>query len=157
MVGAAFHAEGGERDGGGRWTSLDATADVSIQRDGVGAFGSLVWRRADPSGGPISDDFGIVVQASAYLPETDWEIFARYDVYIPDPDLPMSDPFNTVTVGANWYIHGQAARFTFDVVYFVDDSDGTAFRSLLGSAVVGYFGSDEPGQTLVRAQFQLLF
>jgi hypothetical protein len=157
LVGAAFHAEGGDGAGEGQWTTLHATADVSLQLDGIGAFASFVWRRGDPNGGPISDDFGVVAQVSGYLPESDWELFARYDVYLPDPDLEQGDPFNSVTAGVNWYIYGQAARFTFDVVYFVDDADGTAFRSLLGSTLIGFTGSSEPGQTLLRAQFQLLF
>ncbi len=157
LVGASIHGEGGDADPGGQYTSLHATADLSVELDGFSAFAAFVWRRGDPDGGPISDDFGVVAQAAWYLPDTDWELYGRYDVYLPDTDLPDDDPFHSVTVGANWYIHGQAARFTIDVVWFPQDAGGTDFRTLTRSTVIGFLGTEDANETLLRAQFQLLF
>ncbi|MCA9312552.1 MAG: hypothetical protein KDA21_15160, partial [Phycisphaerales bacterium] len=71
------------------------------------------------------------------------------------------DPFNTLTVGANRYLHGQAAKFTVDLQYFLDaTTDNDLVGSIAGTGVgdrIGVLPSDNDGQFVLRAQFQILF
>jgi hypothetical protein len=103
---------------------------------------------------------GIVLQGGVFIPETDVELFARYDVVIADDDRANNDAFNTVTAGINWFLHGHAARFTFDVQYFINDTAGNelvdAYANDDGSEI-GLLPSGDDGQISLRAQFQFLF
>lgn len=157
MVGAAMHAEAGDSLDPGDYSVLEATIDLSLKGDGWNAFGYGVWRRLDAEDADAFDDLGFVVQGGAFVPETDWELFARYDVYVPDPDSEGDAPFSTLTFGTNWYLHGHGAKLTLDVQWFLDDADGTDFRTLTRATGIGFFGSEEPGEVALRAQFQLLF
>ncbi len=159
LLGAAAHWESGDAsDGRGSYHGLSVTGDVSLEGDGWNAFASVVWRHIDAQGGdPTTDDLGIVVQGGAFLPGTDVELFGRYDVYLPDPDEEGDDPFNTVTLGGNWYVHGQSFKLTVDVQWFIDDVSGTDFRSLSRSTGIGFLSSDDPNEVVIRTQIQFEF
>lgn len=137
------------------------TADLMVEGDGWNLYGAGVALYTDPDGADDTTDYGFVAQGGWFIPDTDWELFGRYDVVIPDSDRAGDDAFNTITVGANHYIHGQAAKFSVDLQYFFDSTtDNDLAASIAGSSVgdrVSLLPSDEEGQFALRAQFQLLF
>lgn len=143
------------------------TVDLSLEGDGWNFFiagNGQHWNDnliAVPAGTPAdnsADDYGLVVQGGWFIPNTDWELFARYDVTFADadrtgPGSTADDTFNTITAGTNWYWSGHAAKFTFDVQYFIDDQP-----VLTGPRPdIGYLGDDDEGEITLRFQFQFLF
>lgn len=149
------------------------TADISFEGDGWNFFfagnGSHV---SDDfvntvGGAPLNnsnDDYGIVAQGGIFIPNTDFEVFARYDGQFPDSDrtngVPgANDVFSTVTFGTNWYWSGHAAKFTFDVQWFLDDSNTLTpnFPASTGFESIGWFGDNDENEITLRFQFQFLF
>jgi hypothetical protein len=131
------------------------TLDVSWQSDGWNLFGALTG--ASVSGdGPAgdSDPFGFVVQGGVFMSE-DWELFARYDF----TDGDALNDYSEITFGVNYYMHKQAAKFTFDVVWALDETvtDTGAPTSAVISTGTGLLASDDSDQFVLRAQFQLVF
>jgi hypothetical protein len=137
--------------------------DAQLEGDGWDFFATFIGRDIDARtlGSSNSfDDFGVVVQGGFYVTDKD-ELFARYDVVIPDSDRPnnagtgSADPFNTITLGVNHYFAGHAAKFTGDLQYALDAMTDTA---LVGPDTgAGYLGSVDDGEFAIRLQFQLLF
>jgi hypothetical protein len=176
MFGVAAHIQWSDEDrvavsGGG--TAGDVlywawTADISLEGDGwnffVAGYGgytnfsdvtqNLTTGDEDDVD---TDDYGVIVQGGIFIPETDWEFFARYDAtFIDDDEREIgndNDVFNVATVGVNWYWAGHAAKFTFDVQYFIDDFNALSGRNTL----TGYLGSPDDGEVNIRFQFQLIF
>jgi len=145
------------------------TADVSLKGDGWNAFvaGYGGYTNFDDITQNVTTgdqdsfdpaDYGLVIQGGIFIPETDFEFFARYDATFIDDDErnvtgDNNDIFNTVTAGVNWYYAGHAAKFTFDVIYFIDDINVLSGPNTL----VGYLGSTNDGEVTIQFQFQLLF
>jgi hypothetical protein len=107
------------------------------------------------------DNFGLVVQGGWFIPESDIELFGRYDVIFLDDDLASDDDdtFNTLTFGANWYWMDHNAKFTLDLQWFLDDAGaiaGSGIGGLGANSQIGYLASGEDEVSL-RAQFQLFF
>lgn len=139
------------------------TADLMLKGDGWNAFGSFVGLHIDPDGAPTAtDDFGLMAQGGIYLTDK-FELFGRYDVVIPDNDRAADKAFNTVTLGGNYYLHGQAAKLTFDVQWFLDDTVDNALVSAIAGGpgsnggAIGLRPSPNDNQLALRLQFQLLF
>jgi len=131
--------------------------DAMAEGDGWNAFGSFVGFHTEPGVGSDTDDFGLVLQGGMFVSE-DWELFARYDGVFADSNRPGDDDFNTLTFGGNYYIHGQAAKFTLDLSYYLDDTAGNDLVSgVAGGNSIGLTPSGEADQVAIRAQFQLLF
>jgi hypothetical protein len=176
LVGVGAHIQWSDEDriavtGGG--TAGDVlyyawTADVSLEGDGwnffIAGYGGytkfedVTQNLATGDDDDVdTDDYGVIVQGGIFIPETDWEFFARYDATFIDDDErevgSSNDVFNTVTAGVNWYWAGHAAKFTFDVQYFIDDFNALSGRDTL----VGYLGSPDDGEVNIRFQFQLIF
>jgi hypothetical protein len=155
----AFDAEAETRFGG-------VTVDLSLEGDGWNVFiaGNAAFTdNSATAGAGLNDsttDYGLVAQGGFFFPDTDWELFARYDGIFADEDrnaanTDSNDSFSTVTVGTNYYWSGHAAKFTFDVQYFIDNAaDGL---NTVTNREIGYLGSGEDGEVTLRFQFQLLF
>lgn len=162
LLGVAGHIEGGDDLGapgtgfrGDSYTYAGVTADLSLEGDGWNAYVAFVYSHIDPKDTSELNDYGIVLQGGFMLPNTDWELFGRYDVYFPDDDRASDDTFNTITIGANYYMHGHAAKFTADLMWFIDDvSRATLFGSNPG---IGFLGDTDDNELVFRLQFQLLF
>ncbi len=161
MLGVAAHFERG-KDAPGAPPINDRfswTVDASWESDGWNLYGAFIGNH-DSAGssetGHSVDEYGWLVQGGLYLTD-DLEAFARYDMIIPDSDQTGDNAFNTVTFGANYYLHGHAAKFTTDVQLFLDDVAGT--ETLEGSEKgIGFLDNGaESGEYVVRFQFQLLF
>ncbi len=170
LVGAAVHFEGGDEDGnaygGDDYFNFSYTVDVSVEGDGWNAFAAFVGSTTElddvPADGPgadaddvDNDDFGFVVQGGWQLPNTDWELFGRYDILFPDDGdrRESDDEFQTITFGTNYYLHGHAAKFTADIQWHIDDTNEISGPN----TGIGYLQDDDDGEFAFRFQFQLLF
>lgn len=144
------------------------TADLSLEGDGWNFFveGNGGYTKYDNVvtnniTGDSSDfdpaDYGLCVQGGIFIPETDWEFFARYDVIFLDSDqrdiTSDRDSFSTVTFGTNWYWSGHAAKFTFDVQWFIDKTNPL----VPSNSKVGYISNPDDNSFTLRLQFQLMF
>lgn len=177
LVGGAFHYETGDPANREEYDGIGWTVDVSFEGDGWNAFAAYVGLNADDEPAPGTDrnitNHGFVAQGGFFIPDTDWELFGRYDLIIDEGiDAGASDigdgEFNTLTFGANYYIHGHAAKLTLDVQWSLNEAsesaslvtaagfDGTA-GSIGGFPELGYLGDDDENEVAIRGQFQLMF
>ncbi len=146
---------------GGNTDQILHTLDV--QYDNTGGLGVYVagygrYTMNAPKNGvttPANEidtyDWGGIAQVSYLIPDTKWEPFARYD-YLHFDKATVSgstrDHAHEFTIGTNYYVHGQDAKFTLDVTYLPDGSpvsDG-------GADLI----STNKSEIIVQAQFQLL-
>lgn len=163
-IGGALHFQDGPEVGPSDGVQQFAyTVDAQVAGDGWNAFAMFVGASTDVDGGADTDDFGWLIQGGYFVSE-DWELFGRFDMVSPDSGRAADDDFSTVTVGANYYIHGQAAKFSVDLSWYLDDAAGNDLVSGVdpnyGSGVGGGLGlvpGIEEDQVAIRAQFQLLF
>ncbi len=137
------------------------TGDIMAVGDGWTVFVAGLGFHTSLGGGAGSfDDYGFLAQAGAFLTD-DVDLFARYDVVLPDSDRAGDRAFNSVTAGSNWYLHGQAAKLTFDATWMLDDvADNDLVAAVAGTNVgdrMGLLPSGEANQVVLRLQFQLLF
>lgn len=159
MIGGAAHYQsGGDTNGTTDLDLFQFTVDGSVEGDGWNAFAAFVYRMLDVAGGLDTDDLAFLVQGGYFL-DPQWEIFGRADFIMPDTyGVGIDEDFTTVTVGVNHYVipDSHAAKFTADVVYFVDaQSESSALVS--PDTGTGLLASGEDGQFALRFQFQLLF
>ena len=148
FVGAAVHDEDGE-SGGADIDSDSWTVDGSIEYNGLSLYAAYVEADVD---GVAATPSGTVVQAGYNIPvgENSLEPFVRWEQF--DPDVDGVDETELLTIGANYYLDGHNAKFTLDVVMAQDPIPaGNSVTNLLADAA----GEDD--QTVLRAQFQLLF
>lgn len=160
LLGGAVHFEGGEAGGtGDDYEGLGWTVDFSVEGDGWNAFAAYVgiFTDSDAPGAEDATDQGFVVQGGWFIPDTDWELFGRYDVSLPDSGRDNDDNFSALTFGANRYIHGHAAKFTVDVLWALDEPSGTDLVPNGGISNLGFPADDDDNALSVRAQFQLMF
>ena len=152
LLGAAAHYQ--DHDMAGADVFL-WTIDLSVEGDGWNVFAAVVGSHPDtnPATGGSTDDFGYVVQGGMFLPDSDWEIFARWDMVSPDSAYAADDDHSTLTFGVNNYIHGHAAKFTLDLQWHLDEANSIT----PGNSGIGYLGDDDEDEVAIRAQFQLLF
>ncbi len=159
MLGAAAHFEEFDDDDPGddpMGRRFGWSLDASVKGNRWQAMAALIGNQdSEGNDGKSAHDYGVIAQAS-YLVTDRVEPFARYDVVIPDRDREGNDNFNTVTVGANWYLHGHAAKLTTDLQWALDD---TADNDLVGRqtarALLDSAGSQT--QLALRIQVQLVF
>ncbi|MGE3109753.1 MAG: hypothetical protein AB7G11_06715 [Phycisphaerales bacterium] len=161
MLGGAVHFQGSQNTSAITDTDTKVllyTVDAQFEGDGWNCFGAFIGRNIEfRSMGSDTDvdDFGVVLQGGFFLSEMD-ELFARYDVVIPDSDRAGDpDPFSTLTVGWNHYIARHAAKFTLDLQYAFDAITDTA--AVPTDTETGLLGDVDDGEIIARAQFQLLF
>ena len=158
-IGLAAHWQQSPDVPGGMTTDVFAyTVDAMAAGDGWNAFAQFLGFSTDPDGGTQTDDFGVVIQGGMFVSD-DWELFARYDGVFADSSRANNDDFNTITFGGNYYIHGQAAKFTVDLSWYLDDTAGNDLVAGVAGAgnSQGLMASAAEDQIAVRAQFQLLF
>lgn len=169
LLGVAGHVEGSANDIGANVEGTDTqgdtiysswTVDMSVEGDGWNLFAAGVGAYQNTGLQGFSDrstaDYGLAVQGGFYLPDTDWELFARYDAIFQDSDRDpdgSDDSFDTVTFGTNYYWAGQAAKFSFDVQWFLDES--TALMT--SNSGNGFLRTTEENEVNLRFQFQILF
>jgi hypothetical protein len=161
-VGAAIHYQEGGATGATGPTSatnntdtLLGTIDVMSKGDGWNVYAAFVARTI--SGPTVADfaDFGFLIQAGKFV-APQWELFARYDVVIPDSDRATDDAFNTITVGANRYISpdSHAVKLTLALLFFPNE---TTTGIVTQSTLAGVLTSSEKNQVAAQAQLQIAF
>lgn len=161
-LGGAVHWQDGPEAPGFADTELAAyTADLMLKGDGWNLYFAGVGLYTDTDGVGAFNDFGLVAQGGFRITDS-FEPFARYDAVIPDSDRVGGDnSFNTVAVGFNYYFHEQAAKFTMDAQWFMDDTASNALVAGVAGAPagrgIGLLPSGEENQVALRFQFQLLF
>lgn len=161
LLGGAAHYEGGDSSsitgGLGSYDWLALTGDLSFEGDGWNIYAAGTGTYSDFNGGYDGDDYGFLVQGGIMIPETNWEVFARYDALLPDDEARAlssdDDWFSTVTAGVNYYWSGHAAKFTADVQWFIDDLNALS----LPNTGIGYLSDDDENEFTITFQFQLLF
>lgn len=137
---------------------LQITADAQLEGSGWNAFASGTYRVLDLRGMDTFDDFGFLVQGGIFVSEQA-ELFGRWDAVMPDSDRGANDDmFNTVTVGANYYVSPKShvAKITADLLYFIDAQADSA-SLISASSSTPLLASSDDGQFSVRLQFQLVF
>lgn len=156
--GTVIASEG--RTGFGGWT-----ADLNFQGDGWNLMveGLGLYTNNTDNAAALNQsvaDYGLVLQGGIFIPGTNWEFFHRTDIIWADTNRfgsnnGASNSFTTLTFGMNYYYAGQAAKFTFDVEYYIDSS--FAGNQTANDTQIGYFGNGQDGECTLRFQFQLLF
>jgi hypothetical protein len=134
-----------------------ATVDFSWVADGWNAYVAGIWQNGSPATGADTDVYGLVAQGGFFVTDQD-EIFARWDVFMPDDsNAPADDDFNTITVGWNHYLvpESHAAKFTLDMNYYIDAT--TMSTGIATSDGHNLLADSEDGQIALTAQFQFLF
>jgi hypothetical protein len=156
---------------GGDWTQAGDTNNilhtVDAQWEGLdgrlSVFGAFVGQFiTDGAGTGITgvtggtDDsynWGVVVQAG-YMLNDQWELFGRYDWTSLEDEIAIGgtgeteDEFHEATVGVNYYLHRQHAKFTLDVSWLFNGAPS-------GASNLGILNSDDD-EFVIRAQFQLM-
>jgi len=129
------------------------TADVNWKVGGWSVYGAGVARTIDDATSSF-DDFGFIGQTAYRINK--FEPFARYEMILPDTDRNLSsDTYSFATAGVNYYLYGQAAKFTVDAVYAfeatedISDMNGLSTNSLVST--------EKDGEISLVAQFQVLF
>ena len=134
--------------------------DLSVEGNGWNAFGAFTGVTVDASGASDVDNYGWLIQGGFFVADQ-LEIFGRWDsVYADNTFDPADEDFNTLTVGANYYFvpESHAAKFTFDVQYFLDDpSESAPVAATAPSSMTALVPDTEDGQFALRAQMQLVF
>jgi hypothetical protein len=150
MVGAAAHYQDSNDLADSLFTY---TADATWKQSNWSLYAAGVGRSVDEAADSFND-FGGIGQVAYRM--NNIEPFARFECILPDTDRSMSnDSYNFVSAGVNYYMYGQAAKFTVDAVY--------AFEATADLASMGAFSdnslvnSTEDGETSLVAQFQVLF
>ena len=166
LLGAAAHIEGTGEDRitpGPPATDSNLlfawTVDASIEGDGWNLFGSFTGFHTDNLAS--YSDYGWLVQGGWFLPDSDWELYARWDQIIPDNDggargLSTGVSFNTLTLGTNYYMHGHASKFTFAFVWFLN-KDPALFNGGSVTAVPWLSNGNEANEFAFTFQWQVVF
>ncbi|MBL0927062.1 MAG: hypothetical protein IBJ11_05330 [Phycisphaerales bacterium] len=143
------------------------TVDANFKGDGwnaaIGGIGSHTRTKVKaPAGSPDVgnikfNDYGVFAQFGIFIPGTQIEPFVRWDCIVADKsnrDLTSGNRwFNTITVGGNYYIHGQAAKLTVDLQWFINRVNTLG----VPDTAINYLSQDRRNEIAVRFQFQLLF
>lgn len=158
MVGAALHHQG--RTTNFRGSDIDSltqyTVDLNYEDTNWNLTGAFVGRTIDQSVGGNADDFGFLAQGGVFASDK-LEVFGRYTLLVPDSDAAGDDNFSTITAGINYYLHGHAAKFTLDAVWFLDNPNDTTMIGFGPSTETGLLQTSDADQIAIRAQFQLIF
>ena len=164
MLGVAGHVEGTGEDRivpGPPATDSNTlfawTVDASVVGDGWNAFAAFTGYHSDNLAS--YSDYGWVIQGGWYLPDSDWELFGRWDQIIPDNDsgargLTTGKSFNTLSLGTNYYMHGQASKFTFQFMWFLNGDPGLIGTS---TGTPWLSNGNEENEFAFVFQWQLLF
>lgn len=156
LLGVGGHAQwGGDTGGTADMDIYQLTADVGVETGGANALvaGHVRWLDMP---GAVYTDFGVVVQGGVFVSER-FEVFARYDVVLPDGDRPddEADMFQTVTLGGTWYpvAESHTLKVTGDVSWFPDEESDSLVDPSGRTGVLA--SADE--QLTFRVQVQVQF
>lgn len=146
VLGAGFdYTEAGDQQ------TFSHTVDAQWEYGNWGVYAAYIGRTiANPSGGGSDAyDYGLQAQAG-YMLDRHWEPFARWDyMHLDSAPSGLDHDVNELTVGANYYLKGHAAKFTVDATWLPNGSP-------VGDDGAGILANNGSNEYLIRAQFQLL-
>ncbi len=156
-------------------TLLTFTADANLRGDGWSGWAAFLGNylygggaRARAVGVEGTLSYGAVVQGGYFVSDA-LELIARYEGLwvISDQDsitgastALVNQTLNIVTLGASWYFHKNAIKFTLDGGYSFEPvifSTGLFGEGVSGASWRASQTGTGGGETVVRAQMQLLF
>lgn len=145
---------GADLTGVGHRNQLLHVADVQWNRGPLGLYGAYMGRYTQHGAmGSSGDTYDPSVRLQAsYLFTRKLEGFARYDyLHFDSKEFPAGTQINIheFTVGANYYLYGQAAKFTVDVSFLPNGAP-------VGDFFSGVLVDNDHSEFMVRGQFQLL-
>jgi hypothetical protein len=153
---------------GGDWTQAGDTDNILHTADiqwssasGFALYGAFVGQyirhgtgagiTGVTGGGDDTYNWGGIGQISYLFPDSNFELFGRYDYTHTDDDLATAagpeNEFHEITAGMNYYFYGHNAKFTLDVTYLPSGAPA-------GAEQLGILASDD-NQFVLRGQFQL--
>ncbi len=159
LVGVAGHFQTGPGDTAAESDIFAYTIDASYEADGWNLFAALMGRDIDIDGGADGHDFGLVIQGGVFVAE-DTEIYARYGhIFLDDDGVPMGaeDESAEFAIGMNQYIEGHNAKFSLDLVYYLDEATSGIGGTVGADTAIGRLGDNDDGEISIRAQMQLAF
>jgi len=160
MLGVAGHYQTGPGDVTGIDTDIFAyTIDASYESDGWNLFAAVVGRDIDVEGGADGHDYGILLQGGVFVSE-DTELYARYGhIFLDDDAVPAGaeDESAEFAFGMNHYFEGHNAKFSADIVYYLDETTSGIGGTIGGNTNIGRLGDNDDGEVSFRAQMQLAF
>lgn len=155
------------------------TVDAQVESNGFSAFAAFVgqmtkFTSADPTfTQPQWDDFGVTAQVGWRFAENT-EVFGKWDWVYLDKDHGTTDikkNNNFLTFGVNQYLAGNAAKFTVDCIFGLNQTasgtggnghmseetmpNGSSFATFTQNG--GLQPTDKGASFTIRAQFQLMF
>ena len=151
---AAHYQDGGETAGSTDRSVVSLTGDVTFVWSGVSVMLAGVYRGEDPATGPSTDDFGILAQASSFIDDHN-QLFARYDVVLPDSSRTDDETVQAITLGWSHYFirSSHAAKLTIDGQYTLGDQS----MSIVPADTTASIVESEGDQFALRAQMQIAF
>lgn len=156
LIGAAAHYQSGGETGGTNDVDIfQYTADLSLEGSGWNAFGSFVGRHREEVAAEY-DDFGLIIQGGVFVTDQT-ELFARYDVVIPD-DERAGDPdsFSTISFGGSYYLipKSHAAQIRLQVSWFIDPQSESIVSP---STTTGVLADSEGDQVAIILEYGMQF
>jgi len=133
-----------------------ATADVTFDFGGANVMGALYWDNNDDQVGSIGENpWGFTLQGGFFASD-DLEIVARYEFGDADgTNGNTTNDFSALTLGANWYLAQNTAKFGVNFGYAFDEID------LWESPAIGNNwledADNEDGQWMLQAQLSFSF
>ncbi len=147
-------AETGDIGGMPNDNLLTWTIDASIEAEGFNAFIAFIGNHELNRDTPDVDEYALVLQGGYRFYNDQIEPFVRWEHLFADANsrTTWTRDVDIVTVGVNYYIIGQKAKATADVVWAMDPiPDGSSGLDMLDDA------AGQSDQVLMRLQLQLLF
>ncbi len=155
-VGAGFAAE---RDNGvGDSMTSALTVDLTVALGGANITAAYYVYSFDDTGVTAIDDSNpsaFVISAGVFVSDT-CDVAIRYEYADFDQDLGGAEKFSAITVGSNWYLSRNKAKWGVDFGYALDAvsalyADQAAGNNWLEDA------TDEDGQWVLRTQLSFSF
>jgi hypothetical protein len=129
-----------------------ATADVTVDFGGANIMGAFYWDNVD--NGTSENPYGFTVQGGLFVSD-DVELVARYEFGDAD-SAALDNEFSTATIGANWYLAQNTAKFGANFGYAFDGIGNTwGFPASGNNWLQDTAGED--GQWMVQAQLSFSF
>lgn len=156
FLGLAAHREEG---GDGMTDDVDLcllTADASVKGSGWNVFASGVVREIDETSGSRFTDWGFMIQGGVFITDQT-EVFARFDIVLPDSDRTNGDQFSEYVAGATYFItpESHALKLTGEIAV-MPDGQADASSLVRPSGGLGLLQTDEE-QYVFRAGIQASF
>jgi hypothetical protein len=138
-------------------TTGDRTAygvDLAAGYGGWSLTSAISWcNNTNSDFGNEFDAWTWLVQLGFLIPDTAWEVAARYSAYTLDPDN-SATTFGAQEFGfaVNYYVDGHSDKLTLDVAFL---DGGTEDGSIFNDVYAGYHATADDTGLLLRFQWQL--